>query len=935
MNILNRVAWKAMWKNQSRTIVTIIGIILSAAMFTAVTTLGVSLVSYLIDIAAYNHGDYFIRYDYGTDSDIEGVYQEENVSQVGDLKALGFTNFVLEQEDRTVDETYVVAAGDTHFYDMVSVRLEEGRLPENSNEIVITGNLVSYLSGAGLPCGIGDTVTMTVVPEYVPEYNELSVDLPADGTAFTKEYQIVGISEAFYKLDDFTLELSYLLTYADENVESALWHRIYVKTAPAKAAYDFQDKPYGPVRSTNTNMLNLYGASKYSNVNHFIYAICGVLMAIIMVGSISLIYNAFSISVSERTKQFGLLSSIGATKRQLRRSVYFEAFSLCLIGIPLGILCGYFGIAVTLSLTADLINGLLTGSTESGIDLHAVASVPAFLCAGVIAAVTVFLSVLIPAKRATKVAPITAIRQTQDYQIPKKGLKSSKLTAKIWGLPGLMAQKYYAVSKHKYRATVISLTISVVLFITSCGFTQVLQDTANANANTCNYDLCVYNASGEQLSQIRNHSAVQKSALRTEQQWTAVIPNGIFTDEYQEACNIYNDTTGYEDDADTKYVNIYYLEDDVFRAYLEEQRIDPEPYFDTQNPTALVMSSKITVYKQNANISERVIYETDVFNDRADSLFLYKRFLPDELWDYLRKIPSNYYWDNGTYQEYPITIYRFTERLDESVFESVPYLQPDGSLSVVTIPQENEDGTYSYAFYFYDPVKDSIAEEPIAISDDLSIPPDVRLGATVSDLPFGISDHTESEVISLVMPLSMVDTEMYPPDLLISVSNYEAITGYLDAEEISYLDLLLSQMQYRNIVTMVNVFSYGFIILISLICICNVFNTISTNIALRRRDFGMLRSVGMQNRELNRMMIFECLRYGIRALVMGLPLGILATFGIHALTGDVGNSNYEFPLIPIFVAIACVFIVVFISMLYALSRLKKDNPIEAIRMENL
>ena len=934
MNILNKVTWQAMWKNRSRTIVTIIGIILSAAMFTAVTTLGVSLVSYLIDIAAYNDGDYYIRYDYGTDSEIEGIYQEESVSQVGDLKALGFTNFVLEQEDRSIDENYVVAAGDAHFYDMVSVRLEEGRLPENSNEIVITGNLVSYLSGAGLPCGIGDTVTMTVVPEYVPEYNELSVDLPTDGTAFTKEYQIVGISETFYKLDDFALQLSYLLTFADENAEPALWHRIYVKTDPPKATYDLQGKPYGPVQSTNSSMLNLYGASKYTNYNDFIYAICGVLIGIIMVGSISLIYNAFSISVSERTKQFGLLSSIGATKRQLRRSVYFEAMSLCLIGIPIGILCGYFGIAITLHFTSDLISGLLAGSTESGIDLHAVVSIPAFLCAAVVTAITVFLSVFIPAKRATRVAPIAAIRQTQDYQIPKKGLKNSKLTTKL-GLPGLMAQKYYAVSKHKYRSTVISLAISVVLFITSCGFTQVLQDVANSNSNTYNFDMLIDGFSIEQFSDIRNHYAVKDSVLRTEQQWTAVIPDGILSEEYMDVCNIYNNTTGYEDDADTKYVNINYLEDSVFREYLEEHNIDPEPYFDTQNPTALVMSSKITVYKQNANISERMIYETDVFNGTADSLYLYCRFTPDELSDYLRSIPSNYYWDNGTYREYPMTVYHFTDTLDESVIEETPYLQSDATLSVVIIPQENETGKYSYSFYFYDPVTDSIAEEPIAVSDVYSIPPDVQLGETVTDLPFGVAKHSESEVITLVMPLSMVDTEDYPPNLLITVSNYEAITRYLDEQEIDYQDLLRSQMQYRNMVTMINVFSYGFIILISLICVCNVFNTISTNIALRRRDFGMLRSVGMQNRELNRMMIYECLHYGIQALVMGMPLGIVGSFGIHTLTGSVGNSNYELPLIPMCISIVCVFVVVFMSMLYALSKLRKDSPIEAIRMENL
>ena len=933
MNILNKVTWQAMWKNRSRTIVTIIGIILSAAMFTAVTTLGVSLVNYLIDIAAYNDGDYFIRYDYGTDSDIEGIYKEESVSQVGDLKALGFTDFVLEQEYRTVNETYIVAAGDAQFYGMVSVRLEEGRLPENSDEIVITENLVSYLSGAGLPCGIGDTVTMTVVPEYVPEYYEVSVDLPTDGTAFTKEYQIVGISETFYKLDDFTLQLSYLLTFADENVEPALWHRIYVKTDPPKATYDLQGKPYGPVQSTNSSMLNLCGASKYANYNDFIYAICGVLIVIIMVGSISLIYNAFSISVSERTKQFGLLSSIGATKRQLRRSVYFEAMSLCLIGIPIGILCGYFGIVITLYFTADLVSGLLAGSTESGIDFHAVVSIPAFLCAAVVAAITVFLSVFIPAKRATRVAPIAAIRQTQDYQIPKKGLKSSKLTTKIWGLPGLMAQKYYAVSKHKYRSTVISLAISVVLFITSCGFTLVLQDVANSHVNTYNYDMYLSELSEVQTAEIRNHSAITKSVLCAEQQWCANISTDMLSEEYLEACSLYERTTGYE--GGYVYVNTYYLEDSTLRAYLEDNHIDPEPYFDPKNPTALVMSSKIVVYPQNGNIANLMTYESDVFQESAESIRLYCRFIPESLSAYLRTFSQEYTTDTGTYLGYPMTIYHFALPMDESILDSNPYLQPDGSLRVVTVPGQKSDGRYFYGFYLYDPVSDSLGEDPIAVSEDYLIPPDIRIGATVDELPFGISTNTKSEVIALILPLSMANTEVNSPYLFLSINNYKAITAYFQEQELYYADLLSSEMQYRNMVTMINVFSYGFIILISLICICNVFNTISTNIALRRRDFGMLRSVGMQNKELNRMMIYECLRYGIQALVMGMPMGILGSFGIHTLTGSVGNSNYELPLIPMCISIVCVFVVVFMSMLYALSKLRKDNPIEAIRMENL
>ena len=184
------------------------------------------------------------------------------------------------------------------------------------------------------------------------------------------------------------------------------------------------------------------------------------------------------------------------------------------------------------------------------------------------------------------------------------------------------------------------------------------------------------------------------------------------------------------------------------------------------------------------------------------------------------------------------------------------------------------------------------------------------------------------------MPLSMADTETYPPNLLLSINNYSAITGYLDENGIYYRDLLEYEMQHRNMVTMINIFSYGFIILISLICICNIFNTISTNIALRRRDLGMLRSVGLQAKELNRMMIYECLRYGNRALLMGLPLGALAVLAIQTLSGSTGDYVFALPFIPMGISCLIVFSVVLITMLYAMSKLKKDNLIEAIRMEN-
>ena len=109
-----------------------------------------------------------------------------------------------------------------------------------------------------------------------------------------------------------------------------------------------------------------------------------------MFGSILLIYNAFSISVSERTKQFGLLSSIGATKRQLLRSVLFEALFLSVIGIPLGILAGIAGIGVTLELTKNMFMSFLQYNTDAVMDLYV--SKAAVAAATLVGLITVLIS---------------------------------------------------------------------------------------------------------------------------------------------------------------------------------------------------------------------------------------------------------------------------------------------------------------------------------------------------------------------------------------------------------------------------------------------------------------------------------------------------------------------------------------------------------------
>lgn len=918
MSIMNRLAWRSMWQNKTRTIVTIIGIILSAAMFTAVTTLGVSLLSYLVDITVYNTGDYYIRFDNVTAEQLEQIEAREEITTLGIAKTLGYTNVGTQQQN----QSYIVAALDETAFTMRPIHLIEGRLPEASGEIVIPEHCLWYLEAAGMGCKPGDILTIDVVPQYVDEYYfEYMPDFPIEDIPnFTRTYVIVGIVEnESSRLDDCSMEPMNFITVDDGSYADYHWARAFAKTEDPMDAYMLQEEGLANICSVNTELLNYYGASKYSNLNELIYTVCAILMVIILIGSISLIYNAFSISLAERSRDFGLLCSVGATKRQLRRSVYFEALCLSAIAVPIGIICGYFGIAVTLWLTGDLISGLLVGSVQSGAVFRAVPEPAAFLCAGAVAVLTVLISAWIPLKRAVKADPIRSIRQTGDYQVPKKGIRDARLSARFFGAAGLMSNRYYSVSRKKYRTTVISLTISVVLFLTSVGFTNILKGLTEVNTNNFNYDFSI--SADAYYDAIRDRADVERSALVARTQHLGFFGEGVFSEEYLELT----------DRTDSRNVNVCFLEDEVFRAFLEEQGIDPEPYFTSAVPLAICCPGRITVYEELAgNGLERRVYTPEIFRTEDAEVLLFSTYHPEALSSLLDDISGGWSTEYSIHEGSMVQTFLLS---DSTVPEELP-INADGSLSVIRIPRTQEDSTTVVDFHYFSMDTMEIGER-IFTEEDPELLPGIRIRDQVSELPFGIDEYS-GWILTVVLPMSRQFGDQ-SVSLHVKVADYDSLHSWLEEnlEEYQYSDYLHSQVMYRNLVTMINIFTYGFILLISLICVCNVFNTISTNIALRRRDFGMLRSVGMTVKELDSMMALECARYGVMALIIGIPLGLGIGYGIYVLLDISSSIRYSVPWNAVGLAVLCVFTVVFITMLYAVAKLRKDNPIDAIRMENL
>ena len=926
MNIMNRLAWRSLWKNRTRTLVTIMGIILSAAMFAAVATLGVSLRQYMVDITIYNTGDYFIRFDNATAEEVEAIQAREEISRLGIAKTLGYVNVGTEEKN----QSYILTALDENAFDMRTVLVKKGRLPEAPGEIAVPEHCLWYLQAMGMAGELNETLSADVVPRYEDEYYyDHMPEFPiSDIPNFTENYVIVGILDnESSRMGDWSMEPMNFIT-VDDGTHAFHWARLFAKTADPMDAYPLEVENLSPICSLNFNLLNYYGASRYTNINDLIYTVCAILMVIILACSVSLIYNAFSISLTERAKDFGLLSSVGATKKQLRRSVYFEALALSIIGVPLGILCGYFGIAVTLYFTGDLITGLLAGSLQSGVVFRAVPSLPAFCCASVVALVTVLISAWLPLKKAMKLDPISSIRQNGDYQIPKK-LRRGRFTGKFFGVPGLMSAKYYSVSRKKYRSTVISLTLSVIIFLTSVGFTGIFTELAGENSNTSNYDFRI-TTTPERYEEIRNLDFVEESATVWHESYEGILTLGTYTAEHMEIMEKLAATGLYVSPGLSP--NLYFLEDAHFHTFLQEQGIDPEPYFQGDIPRAVCLRSKGTLYIDHEDGTfDRVTMTAPVFETVPAVIDVYSSQLSSRLIELIFSFGGGLDFQYSDWNGHLIQTFTL---YDAEVPPEYP-TNADGTISFIRIPRTTEDGNIVEDFHYFS-LDTMTVGEYLLTEEDMPVLPDIEVLDQVDELPFGVDGYSHCNSLVLLLPESWL-FENCTDSLKVKTSDYHAMIAWLrsNLEEYEYQDLLESQIQYRNMMTMIHVFSYGFIILVSLICVCNVFNTISTNIALRRRDFGMLRSVGMQERQLRRMLGLECARYGVRSLLWGLPIGVGAGYGIYRLL-DLGSGfPYRFPWLPVSAAVAAVFVIVFITMFYAVSKLRKDNPIEAIRVSTL
>lgn len=854
MNVFNKVTLQSLKKNRTRTIVTIIGIMLSAALICAVTTFTSSMQKFAVDSATYMQGDWHACVSSVTTEDFEKVSSDERVSKCAYSKTLGYAK--IESENKY--KPYInVVAGDNTYFDTFPIHLVSGRLPKSSDEIVLSeqfyadGNS-SFKKGDTVTLKIGDrTADGLVLGQQNPIYThnpDTNEEVPVQEEFVAREsctYIVVGICESPDYYEGYSNSPAYTaFTVADDKPTQDTQLDVYYKMNKPKEVYSFTEE-MGLDATYNRDVLMYLGVFRYGSFSIILVSLAAIVIVLIMCGSVALIYNAFSISVSERTKQFGLLLSIGATKKQLRKMVIFEALAVSAIGIPLGILLGVGGIGITLMFIGHKFNSIIVGAPTA---MRICVTWQSILIAVLIAVITVLISAWIPLIRATRVSPIEAIRQNTDVKAKQKQVKTSKLTYKLFGLPGVLAVKHFKRNRKKYRATVISLFMSVVMFVSASAFTHYLVDAVTTNMAPPEYDL-IYTAYNEQLNGktpdeilrlIKSDKYVTKATYAKSIDTVGTVPTKYISDLHLQSYGDEAKDSGYAD----MVCVMYFVDDAEFNKLLKDNNSKQEDFYNPDAPVAIAQDV-CTIFDAE---QEKYVTIDMIKGDECEVLC----------------------------ENYTLKSVKTIEDATMFVDASKPVLNFVYPISMMdkVLPESERERNSGYNFYLesenhkasFDSIQKALAQN-------------------------GLSTQAFGDVAA--------DSEMN-----------------------------------RNLITIVQVFAYGFVIIISLICVANVFNTISTNLGLRRREFAMLKSVGMTQKGFNKMMNLECLLYGAKALALGLPVSILVTYLIYYVIAQLYGAEFYLPLKAIAIAIISVFVVVFVTMMYAMRKIKNDNPIDALKNEN-
>ena len=919
MNLMKTLTLKNLKLNRKRTIVTIVGIILATALLSALVTLVSSFQYSMIEYQKQKGGDFHVKFSNVKMSELSEFKNNRNIESTFETMGMGFAKLDgCKNEDKPY--AYVMATDEAGF-EKGCFNLIEGRMAKNEDEIVIPRHLKT---NGRIDIKVGDEITLDIGNEHEAETLTDTV---------TKRYKVVGIMERpGYGMEDYSAAGYTFVTYSDElaaidngtksevneaDTTLTVYSRYTQKALRNKDAVTadiigVDEKLFEKSNNSSVEMsaeesdrfLKEMENAKYDiYINRFLisyecvfpidgtfkalFTVAAVVALIIILTSVYCIKNSFNISITEKIRQYGMLASVGATRRQIKSSVKTEAAMLGVVGIPVGTMSGILASFILVK----VVNALSAGWLNFALSFHT--SLPALILAVILSIATIYFSATGSARRAAKVTPLEAIRNTKEIKIKSAKLKTPAIIGRIWGIGGVISYKNIKRNKKKYRTTVTSIVICSVTFIVisyfmSMAFSVVGMSYASVDYNiginmSCKKDLDI-----EKLSELLSGIEGAKDYL-VGAGYYFDVDKPEYTKEYGEYCGqLYDDR---EDVSQEFFITV--LNDKSYDKYASDAGVK-------NADTGAILVNKCTF---------------DVYNEKSS------KYVKEEMELYKYKAGD-------------------TIRCGYNVYD-------DASSDDNAVEGDTESSTEDNSGY--------VDEE--TINNGVRKTVDVTIAGVTDKVPTCYNGYGNTSLLFMnqkgfesLWADGKSGNELKPGNAIYSAyvvaENADEYQDTLEKEteenpEYSQISFYVSNMDKqmrdeKSLFTLLGVFAYGLIVVIALIGITNIINTLSTGMELRSREFATLRSIGMTDKQFAGMVRLESVFISVKALVIGVPLGILINYLLCFIMNRMGGAIiYKPPYKAIILCIVVVIMLIYAIMKLSMTKLRHNNIIETIKNENL
>ena len=950
MNLMKTLTLKNLRLNRKRTIVTIVGIILATALLSALVTLVSSFQYSMIEYKKQKDGDFHVKFSNVKMSELSEFKNNRNIESTFETMGMGFAKLDgCKNEDKPY--AYVMATDEAGF-ERGCFKLIEGRMAKNEDEIVIPRHLKT---NGRIDIKVGDEITLDVGKRYdsntegvIWENSAYENEAETLTDTVTKHYKVVGIMERpGYGMEDYSAAGYTFVTYSDElaaidngtkSEESEADNTLTVysrytqkalrnKDAVTADIIGVDEKLFEKANNSSVEMsaeesdrfLKEMENAKYDiYINGYLisyecvfpidgsfkalFTVAAVVALIIILTSVYCIKNSFNISITEKIRQYGMLASVGATRRQIKSSVKTEAAMLGVVGIPVGTMSGILASLILVK----VVNVLSAGWLNVALSFHT--SLPALILAVILSIATIYFSATGSARRAAKVTPLEAIRNTKEIKIKSSKLKTPAIIGRIWGIGGVISYKNIKRNNKKYRTTVTSIVICSVTFIVISYFMSMAFSVVGMSYASADYNIGInmsykkdIHIDIEKLSKlVSGIEGVDDYLVGAGYDFDVREPK--YTKEYGEYCRQVYDNS--EDVSQMFLITV--LDDKSYDKYASDAGI--------KNAAAgAILVNKGTFDVYNENSLKYVKKEMELYKYKAGDTI---------------ECGYNVYDDASS---------------DDNAAESDTESSTDDNNAV---EGDTESGTEDNSGY--------VDEE--TINNGVRKTLDVTIAGVTDKVPIGYKSYSYTTL--LFMNQKGFESLWADGKSNELKQRYVSYSAYVVAEnadeyqdtfeketegnpEYSQISFSVSNLDKqmrdeKSLFTLLGVFAYGLIVVIALIGITNIINTLSTGMELRSREFATLRSIGMTDKQFVGMVRLESVFISVKALVIGVPLGILISYLLCVIMNRMdGAIIYEPPYKAIILCIVVVIMLIYAIMKLSMTKLRHNNIIETIKNENL